>query len=82
MKLPTLTEPTKPSKQSMVSGVTDMGNYEYAMENHIFIIDLNEYKMKTDAWEDLNARIYNLCLQHCLLVLEPVQKANSRWGKI
>ena len=38
--------------------------------------------MKTNAWEELNAQIYNLCLQHFPLVLESVMKANSRWEKI
>ena len=38
--------------------------------------------MKTNAWEELNAQIYNLCLQHFPPVLESVMKANSRWEKI
>ena len=42
MKLPTLTELTKPEKQSTVSGVPDMGNTEYTMETQIYFIDLKE----------------------------------------
>ena len=30
-KLPTLIDPTKPEKQTMVSGVADMGDAEYTM---------------------------------------------------
>ena len=81
MKLPTPTEPTKPAKHSTVYGVPDMGNTEYTMETQIYIIDLKEYKMKTNALEGLNAQIYNLCLQHFPPVLESVMKANSRWEK-
>ena len=42
MKLPMLTETTKPSKQITVSGVADMSDAEYAMETQIYIIDLKE----------------------------------------
>ena len=42
----------------------DMSDAEYAMETQIYIIDLKEYKMKANAWEELNAKIYNLCLQN------------------
>ena len=49
MKLSTLTEPTKPAKQSTFSGVPDMGNAKYAMETQIYIIDLKEYRMKTNS---------------------------------
>ena len=60
----------------------DMGDAGYAMETQIYIIDMKEYKTKTNSWEELNAQIYNLCLQHCPPVLELVLKANSRWEKI
>ena len=79
MTLPTLTDPTKPAKQSTVSGVADMRDAKYAMETQIYIIDLKEFKMKTNAWEDLNANIYNLCLQHYPPVLVLVLKTKSRW---
>ena len=82
MKIPTLAELTKPAKQSMVSGVADMINAEYVMETQIYIIDLKEYKMKTNAWEELNANICNICLQHCPPVLGSVLKANNRWENI
>ena len=49
MKLSTLTDLTKPGKQSTVSEVAYMGNAKYAMEIQIYIIDLKEYKMKTNA---------------------------------
>ena len=42
MKLPTLTETTKPEKQSTVSEVTDMGDAEYAMDTQIYIVDTKE----------------------------------------
>ena len=64
MKLPKLTKTTKPAKQSTISGLADMGDAEYAMDTQIYIIYLKEYKMKTNAWEELNANIYNICLQH------------------
>ena len=38
--------------------------------------------MKTNAWEKLNAMIYNICLHRCPLVLESFLKANSTWGNI
>ena len=82
MKLPMLTETTKPSKQITVSGVADMSDAEYAMETQIYIIDMKEYKIKRNAWEELNANICNIFLQHCPPVLESVLKANSRWGNI
>ena len=50
MKLPTLTDPTKPAKQSTVSGMAYMSDAAYAMETQIYIIDLKEYNMKTNAW--------------------------------
>ena len=44
MKLPRLTEPTKPTKQSTVSGVAEMSNYEYTMDNQIYIIFMKNTK--------------------------------------
>ena len=38
--------------------------------------------METNAWEELNANIYTLCLHHCPPVLELVLKANSIWENI
>ena len=37
---------------------------------------------KKISWEELNAKIYILCLQHRLPDLESLLKANSRWDKI
>ena len=82
MKISTLTEPTKPAIQSTVSGVEDMGDTGYIMETQIYIIDMKECKIKTNAWEDLNTKIYNLCLQNCPPVLESVLKANIIWENI
>ena len=42
IKLPTLIDPTKPAKQSTVSGVADMSDTKYVMETQIYIIDLKE----------------------------------------
>ena len=42
MKIPTLKEPTKSTKHSMVSGVADMGDAKYAVETQIYIVYLKE----------------------------------------
>ena len=52
------------------------------METQIYIIDLKEYKIKTNTWEEIIAKIYNLFLQKFPPVLESVLKANSRWKNI
>ena len=38
--------------------------------------------MKMNAWEEVNAKIYNICLHHCSMVLKLVMKENSRWENI
>ena len=38
--------------------------------------------MKTNAWEELNANIYNICLQHFPPVIGSILKSNSRWENI
>ena len=42
MKLPMLTDLTKPAKQSTVSGMEDTSDAEYAMVTQIYIIDMKE----------------------------------------
>ena len=47
-----------------------------------YTVDYKEVRAKKIAWVEINANIYNLCLQHSPPDLESVFKANIIWDKI
>ena len=59
-----------------------LGDKVYGMKVDKYMVTYKEVRAKKISWIELNANIYNFCLQHNPLDLESVLKSNSRWDTI